>query len=71
MGARCRLARISSCAAGVVRVWRHSTCGSTGNRPTDGAAYVIACAVLLSAALLACYVPVRSLALRANPKRFL
>jgi putative ABC transport system permease protein len=39
--------------------------------PTDSVAYVIASTVLLGAALLACYVPVRSHALRANPKRFL
>ena len=33
MGARCRLARISSCIACVVCVCLHSTCRSLGNRP--------------------------------------
>jgi putative ABC transport system permease protein len=39
--------------------------------PTDVPTYAIVSATLLFAALLASYVPVRSLALRADPKRFL
>jgi len=38
---------------------------------TDGVSYLIASAMLLSAATLACYIPVRVLALKADPKRFL
>jgi putative ABC transport system permease protein len=38
---------------------------------TDSVSYLIASAMLLSAALLACYVPIRSLAFKADPKKFL
>jgi putative ABC transport system permease protein len=38
---------------------------------TDGLSYFISSAMLLSASLLACYVPIRLLALKVDPKRFL
>ena len=38
---------------------------------TDGVSYLISSAMLLTAALLACYVPIRSLALKVDPKSFL
>jgi putative ABC transport system permease protein len=39
--------------------------------PTDTLTYVLASTALLAAALAACYVPIRSLALRTNPRKFL
>ena len=38
---------------------------------TDGLSHPISSAMLLIAALLACYVPIRSLALKVDPKSFL
>jgi putative ABC transport system permease protein len=39
--------------------------------PTDGVTYAVASLSLLAAALFACYLPVRTLALRASPRKFL
>jgi putative ABC transport system permease protein len=39
--------------------------------PTDGATYLLASTTLIVATLLACYLPVRSLLRRADPRKFL
>jgi putative ABC transport system permease protein len=39
--------------------------------PTDAPTYLLACTTLIGATLLACYLPVRSLLLRADPRKFL